>query len=74
MISCDSHEHLGCSFERVEAALLGESMGFLRVIEGLLVPAPRNGCPPPLMLLVLTGCLVGLPPEFELFCIAGHMT
>lgn len=59
---------------------MGESMRFLRVIEGLLAPAPKTGCPPALLLPVSTGCFAGEPPEilkwpeFELFCLAGQMS
>lgn len=64
---------------------IGESIRFLRVIDGLLAPDPNTGLPAAGLLLSASSgtadCLAGEQPEmskgpeFELFCLAcGHMS
>lgn len=56
-------------------------MRFLKVIDGLLAPAPKTGRAPALlfpMSVGTAGCFAGEQPEMsngpelELFCLAGH--
>ena len=59
---------------------IGESIKFLKVMEGFPEPPPKTELRPPLLFPASAGiavCFAGEPterskPEFELFCLAGH--